>query len=362
MELTLKKDGSGITKYSITDKYGNVSYFDSNGRLSKLQNNQATKSNIVVTYTTTDGLLIDKVTDGAGRVYDFSYSNDLLSKIAYWGNGSNEIATTSFSYSSSNLIQVTDNDGEISEYSYSGTILTKATDIDGYNLRYTYNSPSKAYQPYRVSSIEEYDGNTSGGRLTMEYAHNQTTLTDINGNVQIMQFNNMGNTISIQDGQGRAQFAQYAKNDAQSTIGKANQMVVSSKLQNTVGNRLRDSSFENGNMWTVVEGDGSLTVTTANAYYGNKSYAITNDLTIKSEGVSIPAGSTQTFSAYVKTAGTTAYLEFFDGTTAQSSKYVSSNGEWTRGQVAYTNTTASSQTIWARVNTSGTGTTYVDCV
>ena len=138
LELTLKTNGSGTTKYSITDKYGNISYFDTYGRLTKIQNNQATKSSIGVSYTTTEGLFIDKVTDGAGRVYDFSYSSNLLSKIVYLGSGSEEIAKVSFGYSSSNLIKVTDNDSEISQYTYSGHILTKATDIDGYNLQYTY--------------------------------------------------------------------------------------------------------------------------------------------------------------------------------------------------------------------------------
>ena len=68
LELTLKTNGSGDSKYTITDKYGNTRYFDTNGRLRKLSNNQQTKSEITITYKNDTSRLISKITDGAGRV------------------------------------------------------------------------------------------------------------------------------------------------------------------------------------------------------------------------------------------------------------------------------------------------------
>ena len=65
LELTLTTNGTGTEKYSIIDKYGNASYFDTYGRLTKQSNNQATKSNITITYTTSSGFLISTITDGA---------------------------------------------------------------------------------------------------------------------------------------------------------------------------------------------------------------------------------------------------------------------------------------------------------
>lgn len=44
--LILTTTGSGDTKYCLTDKSGNKSYFNASGYLTKITNNQATKSSI----------------------------------------------------------------------------------------------------------------------------------------------------------------------------------------------------------------------------------------------------------------------------------------------------------------------------
>ena len=357
LELTIKTNGSGTKKFSITDKNDNVSYFDTNGRLTFMENNQATKSVISVTYTTTSGLLIDKVTDGAGRVYDFTYSSSLLSKIDYLGSGSTPISSVNYTYSNNNLTSITDADGKSSNYTYSGHILQTAQDVDGYKLQYTYNTPDTSFQPYRVLQVKEYSGTTEGGELNFEYAHNQTTLTDHNDHVQIMQFNNFGNTVSIQDDEGRAQYAQYAVNDPSET-GKANQLSLSSKMQNTVNNLLQDHSFESSTLWTAVS--GTRAISSAQKYLGSKSLALTNTAEVASASFSVPAGETYTFSAYLKTSGTTAVLKISDGTNTVSGQSVSSS-DWTRSEVSYTNNGTSAVSITARVASSGTGTTYVDC-
>ena len=80
-----------------------------------------------------------------------------------------------------------------------------------------------------------------------------------------------------------------------------------------------------------------------------------------SADLSFAAGTTQTFSAYVKTVGTTARLEFYNGTTVYASEVLPANSGWTRLQVTYTNTTTASQTVSARLTTYGVGTTYMDC-
>ena len=206
--------------------------------------------------------------------------------------------------------------------------------------------------------MKEFSGSTAGGELNFEYAHNQTTLTDHNGNKQIMQFNNFGNTVSVQDGEGRAQYAQYAANDP-SESGKANQLRLSSKMQNTVTNLLQDHSFESSTLWTAVS--GTRAITTAQKYLGSQSLSLTNDAEVKSTTVSVPAGETYTFSAYLKTSGTTAVLKISDGTTTVSSPAVSSTS-WTRSEVSFTNNGSSAVSVTARVVSSGTGTTYVDCV
>ena len=107
LELTLKTNGSGEQKYSITDKYGNISYFDTTGRLRKQKNNQKAPSYISVFYTSDSSNLIDYITDGAGRKYDFTYSSNRLSKIAYFGTKTTEITNISYTYTSGNLTSIT---------------------------------------------------------------------------------------------------------------------------------------------------------------------------------------------------------------------------------------------------------------
>ena len=218
LELTLTTNGSGTQKYKLSDQNGNASYFDTNGRLTKQVNNQKTPSSITVTYTNATGSKISTVTDGVGRVYSFTYSGDLLSRISYKGTGTTEISYVSFGYTGNQLTSITDKDNRTVTYGYgANTLLTSAQDIDGYKLTYEYNAVTEentSFQPYRVVKITESQkkaDNTTvyAGELTIAYAHNQTTFTDVNGNVQIVQFNNFGNTVSIQDGQGHAQFAQY---------------------------------------------------------------------------------------------------------------------------------------------------------
>ncbi len=373
LELTLKTTGSGTKKYSITDKDGNVSYFDTEGRLTSIENNQQTKSSISIEYVTSTSPRISAITDGAGRKYTFTYnSSDMLTRISYKGTGTTEISYVAYGYTDSNLTTITDKDGGTSEYTYNANhLLTAAEDIDGYTLSYTYNTVSDTYQPYRVINIEETHNSSDGGTLAIEYAHNQTTFTDHNGNVQIMQFNDFGNLTSIQDAEGHAQFAQYALNtDKQvqnnsDATAKGNQLRASSKLQNTVGNMLKDSSFESSNTWTLVNSSVTQAINSSYAYRGNKSLKLTRSAAGTASGVyttfKAAPGKTYTFSAYVKTDAGSAYLDLNDGSATVTSETLGSNKDWTRLEVSYTNNAASDKTVSARLMTTAATTAYIDC-
>ena len=216
--------------------------------------------------------------------------------------------------------------------------------------------------------------------LNIEYAHNQTKFTDYNGNVQIVQFNNMGNTISIQDDQGRAQYAQYAINDPQkkedtapasvarsASSAKGNQLLLASKLQNTVGNVLKDSSFESSTLWTATSSAVTRAIDSTNKYMGGKSLKMVRSSAGTAAGVystafSVASGETYTFSAYVKTGTGTAYLALHDGSTTVVSETLAANSDWTRLEVSYTNTSSAAKNVTARLMTAAAGTTYMDCV
>ena len=359
LELTMEVSSSGRV---ITDKYGNRSYFDSSNRLYKQENNQAAKSSIQISYLDS-GYRISRITDGAGRIYNFTYSNGLLNRISYTGTGSTELSYVTFSYSGSLLTSVTDKDGKTSNYSYTtNNLLSAVTDIDGYALSYGYNIVS-AGKPARISTVNESHNGVSGGSLTIEYAHNQTTFTDVSGNVQIMQFNDWGNTVSVQDGEGRAQFAGYAHDG--NSGGKGNQLTLSSKLQNTVGNILHSNSFENGTDWLSNSSYVSHTVTTEAAYMGSRSLKMTRSVTGRHAGIYAPylnaaAGETYTFSAYVKTGSASAYLAWWDGSGTVEGEILKANSDWTRLEVTYTATT--SKILTPHLLTDDAGTVYIDCV
>ena len=359
LELTLTNTGSGNEKYCITDKYGNRSYFDIYGRLTKLSNNQATKSHITISY---DGqsYRISTITDGVGRVYIFSYGDNLLMHITC----SSAYGYVYFSYNSNGMLtQITDEDGKSSIYTYTANgVLTSIQDIDGYTLTYAYDVPTHSWQPYRVQSVSESDyvymeeEPVQGGTLTFAYDHNQTTVTDHNSNVQIMQFNNWGNMTAIQDDEGRAQYVKYAK-DINPDVGKNNQIRVASKLQNTVANILPDNSFELGTTWTGS--DATVSTATDTAYYGSKALKIvTSGAGSAQSTFTAEAGKTYTFSAYIKTGSSGAYLNV--GNTV--SETLPANKDWTRLEASYTNNTTSPQSITIRIINATAGTTYVDCV
>lgn len=370
--LTLTTTGSGTTKYCITDKNGNKSYFDTNGRLTKINNNQASVSSITITYSS--GKQIASITDGAGRKYQFNYSGAMLSSISFLGTGTSSLATESYTYSGNELIGISSTLLSSASFSYtSNHLLSQAEDAGGYRLAYLYNTTSST-KPNRVIQISEHDGNTDGDVLCIYYAHKQTIFTDSNNNQEVKQFNNYGSTVSIQDGQGKAQFYKYKSNN---DVTKASQLALSSKLQNTVANWVRNSSFEQTGFWTAGSGNASTGSWsyTSTGYIGSKSLAISRTSssgTIRvdsTQAAYCPANSSYTLSAYVKTTGMSGgglgaqLVLMSSGNVIASSAPITTNTDWTRVEVTYTNTTGSDiSDLTAGMRNGTSGTAYFDCV
>ena len=271
-----------------------------------------------------------------------------------------------YQVSGDNLRTIGYPDGKNATFSYGAEhLLTGAQDADGYKLAYTYNTTTNG-QPNRIATIKEYDGSTAGGTLSLEYAHNQTTFTDHNGNKEIMQFNRYGSTLSVQDGLGRAQFSQYANS---TDLAKASQLTLSSKLQNTVINLLESGSLESKTGWTVSgTGTGSWSYSQAQAYYGRTSLSIQNN-TLKPVSSAVRAlepGKTYTFSAYVRAGASGARIGLLKPGSTEPlvvSTAAPANNTWTRLQVTYT---LPSGSAYASVlpflqNTSGTA-AYFDAL
>ena len=370
LELTLTTTGTDTTKkYCITNKNGNCSYFDTYGRLTEQQNNQQTKSSVKISYTTATGKAIKQITDGAGRKYNFTYSTGLLQKISYTGTDDTEDYCVTFAYSNANLTKVTNQDGKLSKYTYSGNRLLTAQDIDGYTLTYAYHSLTDAtWQPYRVASVEESHNNANAGKLTFDYGHNQTTITDHNGNVEILQFNDSGNTVSVQDDEGHAVFSEYARTAKDDTGGKANQLKASSKLQNTVVNYLKYSNYDasSNTNWSPMNSMATTQRSTEQMYLGRAAVKMVTTTSGEETGIAndaftAPKNKSVTFSAYVKTGAGAVYLALSDGTNTVTSEPLSANSNWTRLQVTYVNDTGATQKITPKILTKASCTTYIDC-
>ena len=377
--LKLTVGGSGDRWYCIEDKNGNKSYFDTQGRLREICNNQAEVSSISIAYDG-DSNRITKITDGAGRVYAFSYENSLLSSISFKGTGDTALSTLNYGYdNNSNLVSISYPDGNSVTYGYTDNhLLTSATDVGGYAVTYSYNTTS-AEKPNRVISVAEYDGSAAGGTLDIEYAHNQTTFVDHNGNKEIVQFNNYGSTVSVQDGLGRAQFAQYA---GQGSPKSASQLTLSSKLQNTVVNILRNGGFEWWDYWSSASGNvstGSWDYTSEHVYRELYSLKISRtadggQYTVNSNADSacvVEAGKSYVLSAYVKTTGMNgggngakiALKLTGSGVVAVSSEAIKVNGDWTRLTATYTHpANAASEQAVVQLSNESSGTAYFDAI
>ena len=370
--LTLTVISGSTTKYKITDKYDNTSEFDASGRLIKQSNNQATKSSITISYLNTTGNVIDKIVDGAGRTYKFTYnSSNLLTQIAYYGTYAvgtrTPFSVISFAYTSTKLTKITYADGAYSSFGYTTkNMLSTATDVDGYKITIGYDTLGTT-RPSRVVSITESDNNKTGAVTEIAYYYQHTRLTDHNGNTTTFFFDKRGNTTSIQDSEGKAVFYQYDTDI--NTTGSQNRLISASQQQGTTINLLEDTSFENGTVWPgYLSGTISCSATTAYAHEGNyslKSYCSNANNTIGAYygTFTVAVGENYTFSAYIKTVGGQAKLRIKDDTGAYvDSATLPSNTDWTRLEASYTNKSTGARTITVCVYHLTPGTAYIDCV
>lgn len=383
LELTLTVNSNSDTaRYTITTKTGETSVFDKNGRLVKLVNNQDEPSEVNITYTSSTAKQINTITDGAGRTYKFTYAAGQVQNLTYYGSAETfteetKIARVKYWFDGWKLVSITEMDGSSSRYTYNAKgFLTSAKDIDGYQLSYTYNVP-KDIQPYRVMSVSERDTvkNADGGTLTFEYGHNQTTLTDHNGNKETLQFNDWGNVVAVQDDEGHAQYAAYARNNSADTAGKANQLRLSSKLQNTVGNIMRYGGFETGNDWkrnasATNPDSAAISRTTEQAHTGSYSLKVISQVFSGNNGAYSPTFTAQpnetiTYSLYVLIPQGTARMKLSHRTASGSTGYTNevtalASDRWQKVQIPYTNNTGEVVTMRAFFLAREVGSYYID--
>ena len=222
--------------YTITDRDENSLGFDTNGRLISKTDKLSNSLSVAYTESGTSNLRISRVTDGAGRVYDFSYSNNLLSSVVYKGAGSTALETVSYAYSSGALETVTYADGKTAGYSYANNTLTEARDIQRSDNSCNKLNISYAGSPARVTEISYYDGATLVNSVSLRYGDHNTIVKDNMDRWCTYEFNNWGNTVSVYNQKGQALYGRFAADET--SDGRANPLIRSSRLQDTVVNLL----------------------------------------------------------------------------------------------------------------------------
>jgi RHS repeat-associated protein len=366
--------GAGIHKFNTSGFLTDIlSPLDSNDKIS-------------ISYSS--GARISQITDGSGRKYVFTYTNNLLTSIAAQTAGDAAILVggtplaMSYSYDASgNLTSVSYPDGESVSYAYADNFV-QLTDVDNYKIKLNLSG-------IRVTSVQEFAGSTAGGTLTITRDNeHQNTFTDNKGNVLHKQFDFAGRTIATIDGEGRYSASAYEKEE---NLVRGVYLASSGSATASV-NLLTNHSGETSGAWEAWEWGGpsasgiNLADTEA-AFAGAKSLSLSNTADFTTQGAldivqTIPAtkwavGDTLTLAVKTKIAGTLAQCEGNNlayGTAAfisfrnsdgivqePASTYITStNSEWTTMTVSGKVPTGTTQVTAGVMLINAKGTVYTD--
>ena len=186
-------------------------FYDSFGRLKKIANT-TNNAEMQIIYADGENIrpeMINKITDGTGNEYRFTYNdNNQLTKIKCYNSSNEEIVIgtaleTNFAYTGNYLTSVTFPDGEIISFTYdsSGNI-TSAVNIDLDKIEMTYQDgviSSMSYKAYDEAN-EEY---VTREALAIEKTSNLVrTFTDLYGHKEIKTFTSDGEIVTITDENG----------------------------------------------------------------------------------------------------------------------------------------------------------------
>ncbi len=336
----------------LTSPNGTISYFSEDGFVNRIcetePNSDGTYDTINIVSVDNGGLVIDFITDGAGRIYDFVYNEDtgLLTEITCLTADGTQIkaGTTdadlkiTYTYDENrNLTGVTYPDGKTVTYTYdSNGNLIKAQNIDNYNIRYTYDSLGK------VTGIAEYANTTAGNNITLtEQSNRQVKVTDAFSGTETYQFGKDGRLNYTFDDKGNYIKSEYAVANGESVYEFNNWKIVSENL-------LRNGSFEELiSSRTKYWSNAFERVTTENAHNGNYVYCISSESAITEfleQSVAVNNISPYTLSAYVKSSTPEStqgklYLKIIaknsSGDTLTKTQSIETAEDWTRVSLTF---------------------------
>lgn len=311
LELIDTSKSVSTTNLRLISPDGTATYFYSSGVVKAICSSEdelANTSDVIrVYYNSESSLGINKITDGAGRQYVFSYNEttNLLEKINCLtadgtqikaGTTDSDLCVT-YSYDTNgNLTGITYPDGKTVTYTYSGNNLTKAQNIDGYSIQYTYDEGTG-----KVTKIEEFSGITSGNLITLESLSNrQVKIVDTYTGTQIYQFGRDGKLHYTFDDNGNFCKTDNAVATDENVYTENGWAVVP---ENLLKNGSFDTAIENTPTdWTVPFPVEIEDVT--NVYDNScKVFSLTETEALQSQTVVVDGGKNFTFSLYAKYIG-----------------------------------------------------------
>ena len=332
LELTLVPgDNSNLTK--ITDKKDTVMSFPyiegdpttSAPKTSRVLISSITDANGNTVTISSTGLKINSVSDGAGRVTNFSYTSDLCSVIytpwqltttgtrfAYDNN--ENLTTVTYEDSTLELVKQTSfayNQDSVIQYNTVFSLLTDVTSPEGFSAHYVYTSPAVVSGlPHYVSKVTVSAGIELVSSKEYTYGHLMTVVKDAISEKKLrFHFNENGNQISVDDQLG---YGRYTKYDDSGNDAPINHATERSRMQKVVTNLLMDGMmYSNNNTFWTTGGTGTFAQDINTRQWGAYSQKITittGNTAYKRQEVTLTPGKSYTLSGYIKSAAPVAFL------------------------------------------------------
>ncbi|MBS7359119.1 MAG: hypothetical protein KIG53_00780, partial [Oscillospiraceae bacterium] len=378
----------------LTSPGGNELYFNADGLVNRIceaeSGTDGVCDEINIVSDEDNGLVIDYITDGSGRKYDFIYDGEsgLLSEIKCITSEETQIkaGTTNadlkvtYGYDENgNLTSVTYPDGNSVTYAYSQENLVEVKNIDNYSIQYTYDNLGK------VNTITEKSGTEQGNFITLEDLKNrQVKITDAYLGTQIQQFGKDGRLQYTFDEKGNFCKSEYAPANDENVYSFGDWQISSENL-------LKNGSFENASAlnsskakyWNGYferveapepekDSEGNITGFD-NSYFGDYAYLISNENETTKyiyQKTDVENSGSYTLSAYVKcvTEGSLTFKitakDASNNSDSVATRTVTNAEDWERVSLTYTPTPGF---VPAEIKVeigfeNSNGSYYVDCV
>lgn len=334
--LTKVEDADGNTQtYTYASSY--------TGRLASITSKPSgSNSNQTVTFSYSSNGFLDHIYSGSDS-YTISYSNSTpkritgISRTIYYNGTLGDGGSVTFNYSGNKLNGiVSDSTGKSAHITYDAknrvsTIYESSNGSDGQTIGFTYSTERKTQ--IRTSGNDDVYGNSDDIYTTYVFDFYGRTVTAYTKDLD-------GNVVSASNA---AYNTETGKSKAVNGISKSGSVGATSI------NLVKNSCIENGwDSWLgYINPNHQNEVTTEYSFVGNKSMKYTangSGYSRMTQAITLSAGKTYTFSAYVKTVnlvGTGAYLSIDNISGAQSLKLTGTtdasiqNG-WQRLYVTFT--------------------------